>query len=202
MSERPKEGVYLDAALGVIGEQVAERIDELSRRRRRTTRTGVVALAAVTVFSGSMAAAAMTGAFGSSESGGMEQAMALAAPVQLRCVDGTDASDPAFFTVHYRTAEDAGVDAVAVCAQARTAIAEDAEARSDASPEQLVAMAERIFGTAGVVDARVDHASFGPVAASAPSAARTCVTAARTVVLHMPADAADAADVQCAGEAR
>ncbi len=35
MSAQPKDGIYLDATLGVIGERIDERIDEIGRRRRR-----------------------------------------------------------------------------------------------------------------------------------------------------------------------
>ena len=40
MNRAPKDGVYLDATLAVIGQQVEERIDERTRRRLRRNRIG------------------------------------------------------------------------------------------------------------------------------------------------------------------
>ncbi|MGM7699649.1 hypothetical protein [Microbacterium sp. A84] len=197
MSERPKEGIYLDAALGVIGEQVAERIDEIDRRRRRRTRVGVSVLAAVTVLSGSLAAAAMTGAFESPESEADRGPGSMSEPAHLRCVEDADAGPTAFFTANYRLAAGATLDVAMVCEQARTMIAADDEILADSSPEELVAFAERMLLTRLDDDAvRVSEASFGTVSAMPLPDVRTCVSESRAVVVFVATG--DASQATCA----
>ena len=198
MSERPKEGVYLEAALGVIGEQVSERIDEISRRRRRRAKGGVVALAVATVLSGSLAAAAVTGAFESSATGAVQESAAWAAPVQLRCVEGTDAQAPAFFTASYRAHPGVMIDAAA-CAEARTVIGTDAEALSAATPDELVIAAEGVLRASAPEGVQVVEASFGRVSADALPQARACLSDGGAVVLLV---AAGADAPSCREEAR
>lgn len=193
-SDRPKEGIYLDAALAVVGEQLDERIDELSRRRRLRTRVGVAALAVFAVASGGVAAVALSGLAPAPAS-----PAALSAEHEVRCVEGAD-SDDAYFTVRYRTAEgEADADAVRLCAQARSAIAGGFEEFRAASPKELRAIAEGFiadalphaeggFAAGTDEDAGVDVAdtAFRPVAGPRPATPVTCVRDRSTLVLWVP----------------
>lgn len=182
MSEKPREGVYLDAALAVVGEQIEERIDQLSHRRAVRRRMGGGALAAATLLSGAIAAAALSGAF----PGAQPEAAApvdWGQPAQLRCVEGADAEALAFFTAEYRVPEGTTVDAAAVCSGARAMIKGDARLLGEASPEQLVVLAESVLRVALVEDeVAVSDASFGRVSPEVLPFARTCVAGDDAVV--------------------
>ncbi|MFE6736877.1 hypothetical protein [Microbacterium sp. NPDC057650] len=186
MSERPKEGVYLDAALAVIGEHVEERIDELGRRRHRRARAGVAALIAATLLSGSAAAVAIV----------QSQRAETAAPVagesvsrQLSCVEGADAGDPAYFTVSYRIDEESSVDAMAVCAAARATLSSDAARIAQASPAELVAIATNLLKADAGDPLRVERATFGSISAIPAAPENICGDGDATVVLVAPTEA-------------
>ncbi len=188
MSERPKEGIYLDATLAVIGEQLDARIDELTRRRRTRSRFGVAALAVVALASGSVAAVAITTA-------GPDAAPAAAAHTEvadLHCIDGLDPARAAYFTVRYRVAPEMVVEDAATCAAAREAIAADGSL-TEASPAELVGLADRLLeGNATRPEAEnapapdavsVEEASAGPLAlVTGPLAPIVCTADAGTVV--------------------
>lgn len=186
MNDRPKEGIYLDAALGVIGEQIEERIDEMSRRRRLLMRVAVLALSAVTVVSGSYAAAALSGVFGSPDAAPAPAASTVDA--RVLCIDGGDAADAPFFTVSYRVPAAEDTDEVALCSAARELLASDAADMADSTPETVVAVAAGLFDetTAAAPGFVVEGASFAPLRLRSGVAAVTptiCVDARATIVL-------------------
>jgi len=139
MTEGPREGIYLDAALAVIGEQVDERIDELSHRRRTRRRFGIAALSVFAVASGSVAAVAL------STSGVGDRtpaAVVLTIEHELRCVEGESALRDAYFTLRYRTGEESVADPRRLCALAWSALQTDATRLQSATPDELIATAE------------------------------------------------------------
>ncbi|QAY74525.1 hypothetical protein ET445_15510 [Agromyces protaetiae] len=159
--ERPREGVYLDATLAVIGEQLEERIDELSRRRRIGARVGVAALSVFAVTSGSLAAAVALSAVPEAD----PASAALSAVHELRCVEGTDAGGDAYFTLRYLTAEGApAADDARVCASAWSALEADEAALVAATPARLIQIAEG-FVAAALPEAEME--AEGEAAASA-----------------------------------
>jgi len=185
MNDRPREGIYLDAALAVIGEQVDERIDELTRRRGRRLRIGFATLAVATIVSGAAAAVAFT-------SRAADDAPTASAPLtetrEVHCVDDTDPATRAYFTARFRAADDVVVDDAALCAAARTAIAADDGDIAQDSPAQLVARALELVRSAATMDAAstgasedpapppvsVDEASFGLPTAGAGASSVVC----------------------------
>ncbi|MBD3941872.1 hypothetical protein IF188_09215 [Microbacterium sp. NEAU-LLC] len=185
MNDRPREGIYLDATLAVIGEQVDERIDELTRRRGRRVRIGIATLAVATIASGAATAVALTSRAG-------EQEPAASAPLtvtrEVHCVDRPDPGVAAYFTARYRTGDDVSVDDAALCASARSAIAADDGAIAQDSPAELVARALELVRSAATVDAAapgtadgpapaavgVDEASFGLLSAGAGASFVVC----------------------------
>jgi hypothetical protein len=172
MSAQPKEGVYLDAALAVISEQIDERIDESSRRRHRRRVWGVAGLVSATVLSGSVAAYALTAAGTSGEASAPPVAMTAHS---IACVDGTDAAATAYFTARYRVAADVEVSPTAICTSAR-AVA-DADVRA-LSPDAARALAGRLIAGAGdelaTADVRVDAASFAVASSQAVGGVGVC----------------------------
>jgi len=172
MSAQPKEGVYLDAALAVIGEQVDERIDELSRRRHRRRAWGVAGLVSATVLSGSVAAYALTAAGTGDEA--PAPVIALTAH-SVACVDGTDPDAAAYFTARYRAAAGVEVSPTAICTAARTVA--DADVRA-LSPDAARALAGRLIAGAGdelgTADVRVDAASFAVASSQTVASMGVC----------------------------
>ncbi|MEZ3159343.1 hypothetical protein AB1K54_02220 [Microbacterium sp. BWT-B31] len=170
--ERPKEGIYLDAALAVVGEQLDERIDELSRRRRMGARAGIAALSVLAVASGSVAAAVALSAAPATPA----QQAALTAEHVLRCVEDDGTGRDAYFTLRYRTGVgDASADEVRVCASAWSALERDQAMLVAATPDRLVQIAEGFVAAALVVDdesgnpapqVAVTDASFGRLSGS------------------------------------
>ncbi|WP_217181934.1 hypothetical protein [Streptomyces sp. AC495_CC817] len=185
MSERPKEGVYLDAALGVIGEQVEERIDELIRRRRVRSRVAIAALGVMTLASGTVAAAAVTTALQASTQA--RDTAPLAPTSQVRCIEGADTETQPFFTVTYRIPDDARIDETALCLGARQQLLTDADHLALSTPQQLASAAEAlIVDVADTADVVVDEASYGvlpPNPASDAARIGLCVDGSTTVVL-------------------
>lgn len=185
MSDRPKEGIYLDAALGVIGEQIDERIDELARRRRGRSRVGVAVLAIATVASSSLAAFAITSAGG----GAAPDGPALTRNVEVHCIDGEDAEEAAYFTVRYRAAQTAAGDPARVCAGARSLLISDDGTIAAGAPTEIVriasdvvpAAAKRTDAAASAV--RVEEASFGRLSAVGGPNMIVCETGDLAIVL-------------------
>lgn len=185
MSERPKEGIYLDAALGVIGEQVEERIDEIVRRRRIRARLGMAALGVLTVTSGSVAAVALTSTLATTAPTAAETSAPHTA--QVRCIVGDDIEATPFFTVTYRAHADAAVDEEALCLGARRQLTTEAAALARATPEELIAAAEvLLLEVSDAADAVVEEASYG-VPPTVGGADRTgtgvCVDGSTTTIL-------------------
>lgn len=211
MKDRPKEGIYLDATLAVIGEQLEERIDALSRRRALRLRLGVAALAIATVASGSVAAVALTS---NATDASPEASVSLTVPGEVHCVDGTDADRPAYFTARYRTAEEVEVDPVMLCGIARSAIATDDGTIEGAAPRELAGIAESLLLEAFTDDApgempkadavAVDAASFGVLSAYGGPHMIACTSDGHEVVFAAPyGDAPTLAErmAACAGAA-
>lgn len=209
MNEKPKEGIYLDAALAVIGEQVDERIDQLARRRVRRTRALIASLAVATVASGSVAAVALTSL---AENDPVTAAESRSVAAEVRCVDGPPGDTlAAYFTARYRTPETVEVDSVAVCEAARVAV-EDDETLLDAAPSQLVTAArELIMGAAEAPTAgeasrgaaptvRVDAASFGPLSTSGAVDTIVCDEGLTSVVVSVPENAVASGVCSAVGE--
>lgn len=187
MSDQPKQGVYLDAALAVIGEQVDERIDQLSRRRRARNRIGVAALAVVTVASGSVAAVAVGSAVGGREQG---DAAAPTVAHEVRCIEGARADGEAYFTVRYRVVESELPDLVRVCADAWAAIQSDTATLLAATPDELVARAEGMLADAGGGSPAASEAAFGPISHPGDPAFVPCAHDDATTVLALAAEPA------------
>lgn len=191
---RPAEGAYLEAKLAVVAQQVDERIDGIQGRRRRGVRLGVAALAVLAV--GGTAATAAALSYSPPATVVVEVPVAVES---LHCVDGPDASAAAYFTVRYALAADEPdpVDAVAACAAARSV-----EVDSDATPEQLLAMASQLLGDASPAGSEaltVRHATFGRVdAAEGDLASTVCRESSSTTVLVHAIDAI----ADCAGAGR
>jgi hypothetical protein len=191
---RPAQGVYLDAKLAVIAQQVDERIDGLQGRRRRGVRLGVAALAVLAV--GGTAATAAALSYSPPATVVVEVPIAVES---LHCIEGVDASAAAYFTVRYVLGADEPdpVDPVAACTAARSVGVD-----SDATPEELLALASQLLAEAspaGGENLTVRHATFSRVgAASGELASTTCGDESDvTVFLHPAGDAAD-----CAGAER
>lgn len=199
MSDRPREGTYLDAALAVVGEQLEERIDELSRRRRMRNRVGIAALAVATVVSGSMAAVALSNP---TTDAAAPAPVSLTVSAELRCVDGFDASRPAYFAVSYRTTDEGALDGERACAAARSALAADDAQVTSAAPAALVAMAAELLGEAmgasgaTVADlpaVAVDEASFGRLSPVGGARMVACDGGSVSIVLATSLDGAPTA---------
>lgn len=192
MNSQPKQGIYLDAALAVIGEQVDERIDEIERRRRRSARWGVAALSLAVVASGSVAAVAL-----SAQRAADVAPPPVAATVahELRCVEGADAGAASYFTMRFRSADaDVTDTAAALCDRAWKHLGEDGDALRSASPAELVALAET-FAAADDIEIDVTRAAFGAREASGGARAFvTCAQGADAVVLTLRGDLPTRAD--------
>lgn len=155
---RPAEGAYLDAKLAVVAHQVEERIDEIQGRRRRGLRTAVATLAVLAVGGTAATAAALSYAPPST--------IVVEVPVaveRLRCIEGTDATASAYFTVRYAVpASDAGnVDPVTVCRAAHAS----GDFIDGLTPEELLDRAAEILAAdlaAGSSAPVVQYATFGP----------------------------------------
>ena len=154
----PAEGRHLEAKLAIIGQQVEERIDDLQGRRRRALRIGVALLATVALGGTAVTAAALSYT--------PPATVVVEVPVvieNLRCVDGSDADAPAYFTVRYSIPADAPdpVHRDAACDAARDA-ARGLDPR--ATPEQLLEVAAEVLSaSSGGARLRVLHTTFGPV---------------------------------------
>lgn len=175
----PKEGIYLDAALAVIGEQLEERIDELSRRRRTRRRFGIAALSVFALASGSVAAVALS----SAREAEAPAAVVLSVDQTVHCIEGDSAARDAYFTVRYRAADEA--DASRLCARAWSALgSEDAAIRS-ATPEELLSIAAGYVRESGAGTAvEVSDAAFGRTIADGPPPAMIpCPRGDATLVL-------------------
>ena len=193
MSDRPKAGIYLDAALGVIGEQIDERIDELARRRRGRARIGVATLAIATVASGSVAAFAITSAGG----GAAPAPAALTLSAEVHCIDGSDADRPAFFTVRYRAQQASAGESARVCAAARSVLLSDDIAIAAAAPSEVVRIAEELVAVAtGTTNAAVavDEAAFGRLSATGGPDMIVCQTGELAIVLATAPGAVEPGD--------
>lgn len=192
--DRPREGIYLDAALAVIGEQVGERIDELGRRRRLRLRLGVAALSVLTIASGSVAAIAITAAGRDADA---PAAVVHTVAVGVQCVDGVDPQRPAYFATSFRIAEGTSIDAAAVCATARSTLADEGAAIRREAPRDLLVRADAIVEAAAVPReprsdgtvtdaATVDEASFGRLSAAGGPAMTACRRDGGLLVLATP----------------
>ena len=190
-SNGPKEGIYLDATLAVIGQQLDERIDELSRRRRIRLRAVFAAVSLFAVASGSVAAYAAT-TVSHSETQPVRVASAIA---DVRCVDALDGNGPAYFAVHYRADVSPTADPAAICASAGAALAADPSTYRAMSPDAAIAAATTLVADAGAMHATVQRATFGVRPASLGSALAVCAKSGGTagttnVVLTGPVRAA------------
>lgn len=179
----PKEGIYLDAALAVIGEQLEERIDELSRRRRTRRRFGIAALSVFALASGSVAAVALSTARDAEQ----PVAVVMSAEHVVQCVEGESAVRDAYFTIRYRAAEGAGVDQLHLCGQAWSALASDSTVLRAATPEELIGIAAG-YVSAAAPDAgtavSVSDAAFGRLTAGGEAPAMIpCERGDSTLVL-------------------
>lgn len=179
----PKEGIYLDAALAVIGEQVEERIDELSRRRRTRRRFGIAALSVFALASGSVAAVALS----TEREAEQPVAAALSAEHTVQCVEGESAVRDAYFTVRFRTAGEARVDRLHLCGQAWSALASGSAELRAATPEELIGIAAD-YVSAAAPDAgaavSVSDAAFGRLGAAGEAPVMiACERADSTLVL-------------------
>jgi hypothetical protein len=113
---QPKEGIYLEATLGVIENKVMTAIEDTSRTRRRRRWLGVAALAVVAL-AGTSAASAL----------GIRQAQITWSVAdegeawQLMCIEGDRIGTAPYYGVRFRVASaDAAlaIDATRVCATA------------------------------------------------------------------------------------
>lgn len=132
----PKEGIYLDAALGAVGERVDERIDRMVATRRLRTRILVAVLSITTVVGGAATAAALTFATAPGE-----PTTRMVERV-VSCVEGEDPDAEAFFAARLLVAETdaARLDSAALCDAAGAMLAARPEL-ADANPAQLLAIA-------------------------------------------------------------
>ncbi len=179
----PKEGVYLDAALAVIGEQIAERIDEVERRRRIGARLGAAVLAVSVIASGSVAAVALA----TRDAEEVPTPIAYAEPATVRCLETSDVGDPAYFTVRYRTSAEFGIDSIRLCRTAWQTILAEGESLRAKSPTELAdAAADLIAGAADATETpvvAVDEAAFGRVKGAQVLSMAVCSEGRETVVL-------------------
>jgi len=190
MSDRPKEGLYLDAALAVVGEQIEERIDQASRRRRARQRWGVATLALATMVSGSVAAVALSGVVTDAATA---PPSALTVSAEVRCVDGFDLDRPAYFTAHYRTTDPAEVDLGRVCTAVRSMLTDDERDIASTPPAVLIRVAEDVLrgaahagdpaGSGESAPIAVSEASFGVLSPGGGSQMVVCALDDVTVVL-------------------
>jgi hypothetical protein len=156
---RPAEGAYLDAKLAVIAQKVDERIDEIQGRRRRRLRA-IVAMLAVLAVGGTAATAAAL-------SYSPPSTIVVEVPVaveRLRCIEGTDATAAAYFTVRYAVpaSEADRVDPVSVCRGAHAS----RDVLDELSPEELLDRAAEILTAdlpTGSASPSVQYATFGRV---------------------------------------
>ena len=200
----PKEGIYLDAALAVVEQQVDERIDRIVDRRRRMTRLTIGVLLSTTLAGGALTAAALTYF--------PQEVLPAAEPlvaVELHCVEGGDATAPAYFTARFRVTE-AGAsrtDPADVCSAARSTLTESTEL-ANANPAALLRIATRVVASAeaepeeGAAAAapEVSEASFGALQLTGSIELGVCERASdgRLVVLTLPRDDAPASwSAQC-----
>lgn len=189
MSDRPRDGIYLDAALGVIGEQIDERIDELSRRRRRRARAGIAALAMAAVASSSVAAFAITSAV---QLLPQEPSTATMSTIEVHCVDGEDTLRSAYFAVRFRAAVESTGKPERVCATARNRLAADDGTIAAATPSEVVAIASEIVAAAtrsttpAAASIAVDEASFGRLSHAGGPEMTACRTDDLVIVLATP----------------
>lgn len=156
----PKQGIYLDATLAIIGEQVDERVDELSRHRRTRRRLGITALSVAALASSSVAAVALSSA-GRNES---PAPVAKSAEHVVECVDGESAHRDAYFTIRFRATEGAGVDQLRLCAQAWSALETQQPRLASATPDELIDIAHGFVTAAAMIDSidvSVSDAAFG-----------------------------------------
>lgn len=154
-SDSPKDGVYLDAALERVRQEVSERIDRVDRRRSQLRIAATIALTGVALVGGAGIATALTAL--PSAPGPVERAS-----VAVGC-DGqrTDAA-AGFFTVTFTLPEPdaARVDAEALCALAGERLADDPGV-TDRSPAELLALA-------AVLIRQADRGAQGGPAEDAP----------------------------------
>jgi hypothetical protein len=158
MSRGPREGVYLDATLAVIAQQVEERVDRIQHRRRRRLRLGIAALALTTLGAGAATAAALTSP--------PPATVVVEVPVQiarLQCVEGIDPNAAAYFAVRYAVPAVSGdtIDALAACLDAHAAL----ESWEHLSPEETLARAGQLLrsDSESAGEPVVQHVSTGPV---------------------------------------
>jgi hypothetical protein len=189
----PKAGVYLDAAMAVVEQEVNERIDRIQDRRRRLSRMVVGALLVGTVAGGAATAAALTAAPPKTTSAVSERVV-----VELHCIDGADAGGTAYFTVRYRVAapDASSIAATGVCSAAHAALTDSIEL-ARAEPAELLEIASLIVGAAAAsgqeVDYTVDEASFGSAALPATAVSYGACereSDGRIAVLTLPVDSA------------
>jgi hypothetical protein len=135
----PKEGIYLDSALGAVGERIDERIDRMVTRRRLRVRVLVAVLSVTTVVGGAATAAALTFAAApdTSATARVER--------EVSCVEGADPDAEAFFAARLLVAEEdaARLDPAALCDAAGAMLAARPEL-ADANPAQLLAVAAEL----------------------------------------------------------
>lgn len=172
----PREGIYLDAALSVVEQQVNERIDRVSHRRRITTRALITGLLITTLGGGVATAAALTIVPADS------QPTTVVSSIELHCAEGASTRTPALFTARFSVqgSPESAIDFAAVCSDAREAVLNDnSGALQDATPDNLLAIAEAVIESStesnsrGLVD--VAEASFGPArGAAGPTDFTTC----------------------------
>ena len=174
----PREGIYLDAALAIVEQQVNERIDVLAQRHRTTSRALIVGLLVTTLGGGVATAAALTISPEPPAAPTMMESS-----LELHCVDGPSTTAPALFTARFslRTAAGSSIALAAICAAARSAVVADAApSLQDASPDDLLAVATDIIATStaqkSIQWVDVAEASFGSVqpSATAPTSFTTC----------------------------
>ncbi|PRY68132.1 hypothetical protein B0I08_105297 [Glaciihabitans tibetensis] len=195
----PREGIYLDSALAIVEQQVNERIDAVTHRRRTASRALIVGLLVTTLGGGVATAAALT-----ITPAPAAPSMMVESSLELHCVDGPATIVPAVFTARLSVRAKAGseLDLAAVCAGARVAVASDsAGTLQDSTPDELLRVATDIVTASATQSsnqssnqsADVAEASFGPLQPSAPTPTRftTCERASdgRVVVLMTAGDA-------------
>lgn len=170
----PKEGIYLDAALAVVGEQIAERIDDVERRRRTRRGIGTAMLALAVVASGSVAAVALA----TRDAEEIPAKIAYEEPAFVRCVEAPDAADAAYFTVRYRVSTGVRVDGVGLCRKAWETVSMGGEGLQEKTPEELSQLAEGLVlgesDAAHGASVLVTEVAFGRVSGGSPPALRPC----------------------------
>jgi hypothetical protein len=169
----PREGIYLGAALAVVEQQINERLDVLTRRRRTVTRALIAGLVVTTLGGGAATAAALTFAAAPSA----PEVTVVETSLELHCVQGETADVPAFFTARLTVLGEAAadVDTAAICGAAFAAVGSDGGALRDSTPDELLANATALVAdSAGLVDGEttVLESSFGAVSDSAGDGTR------------------------------